>query len=67
MAKIFSIKLRGFPAWFIRQTYYLLRIPGWSRKVRIALDWMLNLVFSRDIVQLGIRSVPPDSSIRKIA
>jgi NADH dehydrogenase len=67
VAKIFSIKLRGFPAWFIRQTYYLLRVPGWSRKVRIALDWTLNLVFSRDIVQLGIRSVPPDSSIRKIA
>jgi NADH dehydrogenase len=67
VAKIFSRKLRGFPAWFIRQMYYLLRIPGWSRKIRIALDWALNLVFSRDIVQLGIRSVPPDSSIRKIA
>jgi NADH:quinone reductase (non-electrogenic) len=67
VAKIFNWKLRGFPAWFIRQTYYLLRIPGWSRKIRIALDWTLNLVFSRDIVQLGIRSVPSDSSIRKIA
>jgi NADH dehydrogenase len=67
VAKVFKWNLTGFPAWFIRQTYYLLRVPGWSRKARIALDWTLNLLFSRDIVQLGIRSVPPDSSIRKSA
>ncbi len=67
VAKIFNYKLKGFPAWFIRQSYYLMRIPGWSRKARIALDWTLNLFFSRDIVQLGIRSIPPDTSIRKAA
>jgi NADH dehydrogenase len=67
VARIFNRNLTGFPAWFIRRTYYLMRIPGWSRKARIAVDWTLNLLFSRDIVQLGIRSVPPDTSIRKIA
>jgi NADH dehydrogenase len=55
VAKVFDRKLTGFPAWFIRQSYYLMKIPGWSRKTRIALDWTLNLLFSRDIVQLGIR------------
>ncbi len=67
VAKIFNRKLTGFPAWFIRQTYYLMKIPGWSRKARIALDWTVNLFFSRDFVQLGIRSIPPDTSIRKAA
>jgi hypothetical protein len=27
-------------------------LPGVSKKVRVALDWMLDLVFSKDIVQL---------------
>jgi NADH dehydrogenase len=67
VAKIFDLKLTGFPAWFVRQTFYLMKIPGWSRKARIALDWTLNMLFSRDIVQLGIRSLPPDTSIRKVA
>ncbi|PYS42061.1 MAG: hypothetical protein DMG14_05200 [Acidobacteria bacterium] len=67
VAKVFNRKLTGFAAWFIRQNYYLMKIPGWSRKARIALDWTVNLFFSRDIVQLGIRSIPPDTSIRKVA
>ena len=67
VAKVFNWKLTGFPAWFIRQTYYLMRIPGWSRKTRIALDWTLNFIFSRDIVQLGIRSARPRPSVRKAA
>src|SRR5207247_8395057 len=70
VAKVFNRKLTGFAAWFIRQSYYLMKIPGWSRKARIAriaLDWTVNLFFSRDIVQLGIRSIPPDTSIRKVA
>jgi NADH dehydrogenase len=60
VAKVFGYKVKGFPAWFIRQTYYLMRIPGWSRKLRIALDWTLNLFFARDIVQLGARPAPRD-------
>src|SRR5262249_24017130 len=45
VAKIFRFKVRGWIAWFIRQSYYLMRIPGWSRKARIAFDWTLNLFF----------------------
>ena len=67
VAKIYNWNVTGFPAWFIRQTYYLVRIPGWSRKARIAMDWTLNSIFSRDIVQLGARSNEPDTSIRKAA
>jgi NADH dehydrogenase len=67
VAKVFNYKVKGFPAWFIRQTYYLMRIPGWSRKLRIALDWTLNLFFARDIVQLGARPAPRDTPGRRVA
>lgn len=46
--------LTGFPAWWLWRTYYLLRIPGVYRKVRVALDWALALIFPRDIAQLRV-------------
>jgi NADH:ubiquinone reductase (H+-translocating) len=46
----------GFPAWFIWRTYYLLRLPGWDRRVRVALDWTLDLVFPRDIAEFRVSS-----------
>jgi len=53
VAKVFGFKLAGFPAYFLWRTYYWLKMPGWARKVRVALDWTADLIFSRDIVQLG--------------
>ena len=31
--------LTGFPAWFLWRTYYLSRLPGLDRKLRVAFDW----------------------------
>ncbi len=46
--------LTGFPAWFVWRTYYLLRLPGLDRRIRVALDWTLGLVFPRDIAELRV-------------
>ncbi len=46
--------LTGFPAWWLWRTYYLLRIPGLYRKVRVAIDWLLALIFPRDIAQIRV-------------
>jgi len=48
--------LTGFLAWFLWRTYYLLRLPGLDRKVRVALDWTLGLIFPRDISELRLYS-----------
>jgi NADH dehydrogenase len=48
--------ITGFPAWLIWRTYYLLRLPGLDRKVRVALDWTLGLIFPRDIAELRVYS-----------
>jgi hypothetical protein len=34
------------------RTIYLMTLPGFERKVRVLLDWTLDLFFSRDIVYL---------------
>lgn len=48
-----GLKISGFPAWWLWRTYYLFRIPTLERKVRVAIDWTLDLLFSRDTVQLN--------------
>ncbi|MDT8323333.1 MAG: NAD(P)/FAD-dependent oxidoreductase [Bacteroidota bacterium] len=54
VARIFNIKLSGFPAWFLWRTVYLFKMPGWARRLRVALDWSMSLFFRRSVVQLGI-------------
>lgn len=54
VAKVFGIKLSGFPAWFLWRTVYLMKMPGVARRLRVALDWTMDLLFPRDIVQLGL-------------
>jgi NADH dehydrogenase len=54
VARIFNIKLSGFPAWFLWRTVYLFKMPGWARRLRVALDWTMSLLFRRSYVQLGI-------------
>jgi len=53
VAKVFGVKVTGFPAWWLWRTLYLLKMPGWGRRIRIATDWTLDLVTSRSFVQLG--------------
>lgn len=54
VAKVFGLKLSGFWAWFLWRTVYLMKMPGFGRRVRVALDWSFELVFRREYVQLGI-------------
>ncbi len=44
--------ITGFIAWFFWRTYYLLRLPGLDRKMRVAFDWTLELLFPRDTAEL---------------
>jgi NADH dehydrogenase len=33
------------------RTIYLSKLPGWERKIRVLVDWTIELFFPRDIVQ----------------
>lgn len=52
-----GIVLTGFPAWFLWRSYYLARLPGLDRQVRVAFDWTLGLLFPRDIAELRLYTV----------
>jgi NADH dehydrogenase len=53
VANVLGVKVKGFPAWFLHRTYHLLAMPTVGRRVRIAMDWTVALLFPRDITQLG--------------
>ena len=60
VARVFGINFSGFPARFLWRTIYLSKLPRFEKKVRVALDWTLDLLFSKDIVQfLTLRSTTP--------
>jgi NADH:ubiquinone reductase (H+-translocating) len=52
VAEILGFRFSGFFAWWLWRTVYLFKLPGLERKVRVALDWTLDLFFPRDIVYL---------------
>jgi NADH dehydrogenase len=52
VAEILGVNFSGLVAWFLWRGIYLSKLPGFQKKVRVALDWMLDLFFSKDIVQL---------------
>jgi NADH dehydrogenase len=52
VAEIWRLRFSGFLAWWLWRTVYLLKLPGLERKVRVALDWTLDLFFRRDVVLL---------------
>jgi NADH:quinone reductase (non-electrogenic) len=51
VAKIFGFKFSGFIAWWLWRTIYLSKLPRVEKKLRVTLDWTLDLVFSKDLVQ----------------
>ncbi len=54
--------LTGFLAWFLWRSYYLMRLPGLDRKLRVAFDWTLELLFPRDIAELRVYTRHAQSS-----
>lgn len=45
VADPFGIKLRGTLAWAMWKFYYLLSLVGWQNRLRVALNWLLALLF----------------------
>jgi len=73
VAQMFGFKFSGFIAWWLWRTVYLLKLPRWEKKIRVALDWTLDLIFSKDTVQyqsfhapvnVDAGSLQPSSNLR---
>ena len=57
VANILGSNFSGFIAWWLWRTIYLSKLPRLEKKLRVAFDWTLDLIFSKDLVQfLDIRA-----------
>lgn len=46
-----SMQFSGLLAWLMWRGIYLAKLPGLERKIRVLMDWTVELFFPRDIVQ----------------
>jgi NADH dehydrogenase len=61
VANILGVNFSGFIAWWLWRTIYLLKLPRFEKKVLVALDWTLDVLFSKDLVHFKTTrsSTPP--------
>jgi NADH dehydrogenase len=60
VAIVKGLKFKGLLGWFLHRSYHLLAMPTWTRRVKIAMDWTVALLFPRDLAQLGSLGRPRD-------
>src|SRR5689334_20174985 len=58
VANILGVTFSGFFAWWIWRTVYLSKLPRFEKKLRVALDWTLDLLFTKDLVQFQTFRAP---------
>jgi NADH:quinone reductase (non-electrogenic) len=54
VAQMFGVNVSGFLAWFLWRTIYLMKLPGWGRRLKVASSWTLDLFLPPELVQLKL-------------
>jgi NADH:ubiquinone reductase (H+-translocating) len=55
VGKVLGIKVSGFLGWLMWRATYLYKLPGLERKLKVFIEWNLDLIFPRDISLLDVR------------
>jgi NADH:ubiquinone reductase (H+-translocating) len=70
VANVLGVNFSGFFAWWLWRTIYLSKLPRLEKKVRVALDWTLDLCFAKDFACVTTRpsgSTPARSAVDVLA
>ncbi len=54
VADLSGIKVTGLLAWFIWKVLYMLKLPTLTARIRVILDWTVELFFERDVSELTV-------------
>ena len=49
VASIYGMRFSGTLAWAMWRAIYLAKLPGRAQRTRVGLDWLLDLVFGREV------------------
>lgn len=58
VAQIFGMRFSGFVAWWLWRMIYLAKLPSFEKRLRVMIDWTLDLIFSKDLVQYATGRSP---------
>jgi NADH dehydrogenase FAD-containing subunit len=45
-------RIQGFSAWWLWRSYYLANLPTIEKKLRVIVDWSIDIFFKRDVTRL---------------
>ncbi|HUO35130.1 MAG TPA: FAD-dependent oxidoreductase [Candidatus Acidoferrum sp.] len=54
VAEIYRLKFSGLLAWLLWRAVYLLKIPTFSRKLNVVVDWTWDIFFKPNIVEVRV-------------
>src|SRR5262249_7736090 len=52
VGNLMGIQVQGFLAWWIWRNYYLANLPNLHKKIRVLVDWIIDIFFRRDVTKL---------------
>jgi NADH:ubiquinone reductase (H+-translocating) len=59
VANLMGLRVKGLLAWAICRFYHLAWLPGLDRKSRLIADWSVEILFPRDLAEMGQLGHPP--------
>jgi len=55
IAEVMGMKITGFWAWILWRNYYLTKMPNLEKRIRVWLDWNIDLFSRIDISRYGFK------------
>jgi len=62
---LFGHKIHGFLGWAIWRFYYLSTLPTVQKKLRVMVDWFIDLLFKRDVTRLKTSTISETFNLPK--
>ena len=64
VAEVLGHRFSGFLAWIMWRAIYLSKLPNLEKRLRVLLDWVLDVFFPPDIVQTMSFDTEPERDVR---
>lgn len=64
VGELLGYKVQGFVAWWLWRSYYLAKLPTVEKKLRVMVDWGIDLFFKRDVTRLKTFAEERDRKVR---
>lgn len=50
VAEMFGVPVSGFIAWLMWRAVYLMKLPGWGRRLKVAASWAMDTLLPTELV-----------------